>query len=178
MLMNPITELQRRVTPAVMAQMTAIKLGDGNLADLYNEWVTAGESLGVNEQERDQLSATARTGENAIELDRRGARRQWVETVETLENIANLMKLDDKRRAMLLGPLEKKIAEAQARRRADANADADTDADTDAGTDADADAGDDTGDTDADAGDADAGDTGDAPANTDDAPAPDDPGES
>ncbi len=90
--------------------MAVTQVGDYTLADLYDRWHEAGDQLGRKANEYAELEAAMGPElAAATASDVQTARRQWIKTVTTLFQIAELIPLAPGLLASLREPVEKSI---------------------------------------------------------------------
>lgn len=123
-----IEELQRRVTPEVLAQLERIRVGRHTLADLYRAWVDAGRQLGQQVHERARLKASiASEGTTAAKAHVVPVRQKWIRTVHMLIDAIDMLPLSQTARENILAPLEQSIADALRGKGTDETGDGDMD---------------------------------------------------
>ena len=108
-----VIELQKRITPAMLADMAKIQVGPLTLAALYRELVAAGEALGHAVRERAELQASVgRAGSLSSDIDSRGARIRWIRTASMLLDVLELISAPVALREKIRAPLLRSIQEA------------------------------------------------------------------
>ena len=85
--------LEQAVSPTVRAELAAIVVGDSNLAKILGEWLSAGKELGEVMTQRAALKASLTTEGSAIsDVDVLAGRKAWIDTVDRMMVVIDLMK--------------------------------------------------------------------------------------
>lgn len=104
------TLVDKRLTDAHRATLSAISTPDGTLADDLARWKKVAKELGRTENERTRLAASpAETkGTDAV-----AARNAWIAAVSALTQVFELASPSKETRALVLGPLVAETAKAR-----------------------------------------------------------------
>ncbi|WP_428265260.1 hypothetical protein [Haliangium sp.] len=109
-----VDALERRLSADLVDAMGTIQIGDQSAADIYQAWLTAGHALGRQVHERDVLAARIRRdGSAAADMDVRGARLRWINTVKAFLSGIDLAGFTDAERELLLSSLAAAVEQAR-----------------------------------------------------------------